>query len=231
MKQCREKGIRLIQIWEHQWNNERLQPILKSIILNACSKTQNRVYARECNIRKVSKEEYNLFCKKEHIQGTRSAKDLVIYGLYYNNELKQISSFGRPIRNGKKSKIEYEWEWVRGCIASNNQVIGGTSKLLKAFIKEYNPQTILCYADANLFDGAGYEKAGFDFIGYTKFDKFYLKREKKVDLFNNYIRVNRQASKYKEYMDNVKNGKMFLCYGAGSLKYIYKTLDAHNKGK
>ena len=219
MKALREQGIHLIQIWEHQWNNELFNYQIKAIILNHLGKSPNRVYARNTIVKPVDKQTAKEFCIKEHLQGWCSAKELVVYGLYdkKTDELLQLSSFGRYSRNGRATNLKttYDWNWVRGCISSNNAVIGGTSKLLSHFIKDKCPESILCYSDANIFDGRGYSKAGFELDGYTGKDKFY------IDKSNN-KRINRSASRYSEYMQNVKDGKWLLCYGAGSLRFVWR---------
>ena len=211
-KIAKEKGIELIHIWEDQWANQK--DIVKDILkarLGVIDK-DNRIYARQCTIKEISTEEYKTFCEKYHMQGYRSAK--IKYGLFYQGQLVQISSFSRTRNTGKaiQKNQEYEYEWCRGCIASNNFVIGGTSKLLKHFIKEYDPDSILCYADWNLFNGNGYKEAGFEFDGYTGPDKFYI-QPKPI------LRINRNPHKYKEYKRLVEDHKLWLCYGAGSLRF------------
>lgn len=208
---AKEKGINLINIWEDQWINQA--NIIKDILqarLNKISNTK-RIYARECQIKEIDNSLYKNFCINNHIQGYRPAK--IRYGLYYNNNLVQIASFNECKSYGKRL-AQAEYEWIRGCIASNNFVIGGTSKLLNCFIKEYAPSSILCYADANLFNGRGYKKAGFEFEGYTGPDKFYIEN-------NTYKRYGRNPYKYREFTEAVKKGKYFECYGVGSMKFIW----------
>ena len=206
---AKEKNIDLIQIWEDQWKNK--QEIIKDILRARLGVLSSCIYARNCIIKEIPVSEYKIFCEKNHIQGYKAAK--IRLGLYHNNELAQIASFNKCQAYGRR-KIECEYEWIRGCIASNNKVIGGTSKLLAYFIKTYTPTSILCYADANLFNGIGYEKAGFKFISYTGPDKFYIEN-------NTLRRIMRNPYKYKEYKQAVIDGKLFECYGAGSRKFIW----------
>lgn len=209
---AKEKGIDLIHVWEDQWIHQKdiIQDILKAR-LNKVS-TDNKIYARQCCIKAITNEDYKNFCLNNHIQGYRPAK--IRYGLYYNDKLVQISSFNECQIYGKRKK-QAQYEWIRGCIASNNYVIGGTSKLLKHFINEYNPDSILCYADWNLFNGRGYKKAGFKFVGYTGPDKFYIEN-------STLKRRARNPFKYKEYKQLVEDSKLFECYGAGSMKFIWE---------
>lgn len=208
-KLCQEKGIRLIHIYEDEWNDEHKRDIIKDIIKHALNipTYENKIYARKCTIKEIENKEYNDFCNKYHIQGTKGAQ--VKLGLFYNNELVQIASFSKS-----RYDKQYEWEWIRGCPASNNNVVGGTSKLFKYFVRKYNPKSVLCYADFNKFDGKGYKECGFKFIKITVPDKFYYDTK-------NCIRINRNPSKYSEYMNKVKLGEFFLLYGAGNLKFIW----------
>ena len=100
-------------------------------------------------------------------------------------------------------------------ISSNNKVIGGTSKLLSYFIKTYHPKNILCFSDWNLFNGKGYEEAGFQFEGFTSPDKFYIVPGRKL------VRINRNPYAYQQYKQLVAEGKFLECYGCGSKKFVW----------
>lgn len=205
-------GIELIQVWEDQWKNQR--EIIKDIIAARLGIIRGeKIYARKCEIREVNTNDYRNFCNQYHIQGYRSAS--VKLGLYYENRLVQIASFNKARQYSIAGKNDYEWEWVRGCISSNNKVIGGTSKLFTYFIEQYKPNNILCFSDWNLFSGKGYEEAGFELEGYTGPDKFYITISSKMQ------RINRSPYAYQQYKQMVNEGKLFECYGCGSKKYVW----------
>lgn len=205
-------GIDLIQVWEDQWKNQ--QEIIKDIIAARLGIIRGeKIYARKCDIKDVDTASYREFCNKYHVQGYRSAS--VKLGLYYKGELVQIASFNKARTYGNNSVDKYEWEWIRGCISSNNKVIGGTSKLLKHFIETYKPNNILCFSDWNLFNGKGYEESGFDFVGFTGPDKFYVTNSSKME------RINRNPYAYQQYKLMVQEGKLFECYGCGSKKFVW----------
>ena len=166
-------------------------------------------------MRELSVKEYKEFCELNHIQGYKKAS--IKLGLFYNNELVQIASFGKVNNRGKATIInkEYDYEWVRGCPASLNYVIGGTSKLFKYFVKHYNPKTVLCYADWNLFNGKGYRECGFELDGYTGPDKFYVTAD------HHYTRINRNPYRYQELKSLAIQKKLWTCYGAGSLRFVW----------
>ena len=207
-----ENGIELIQVWEDQWNNQ--PEVIKDIVAARLGLIRGeKIYARKCEIKEVNVADYREFCEKYHVQGYRSAS--VKLGLYYKGELVQIASFNKARQYSIAGKNNYEWEWVRGCLSSNNKVIGGTSKLLKHFIDTYKPNNILCFSDWNLFSGKGYEESGFQFEGFTGPDKFYITKTNKM------IRINRSPYAYQQYKVMVKEGKLFECYGCGSKKFVW----------
>lgn len=209
---AKEKGIQLIQIWEDQWVNQK--DIIKDVLKARLGiLSDNAIYARKCDVKEISNEDYKKFCEKNHVQGYHKAS--VKIGLYYNGELVQIASFSKCRNLGRTKKETYDYEWVRGCPASNNSVIGGTSKLFNYFVKQYNPESVLCYADWNLFNGQGYKQCGFVFNGYTGPDKFYVTPHSTK-------RINRSLSKYREYKKLVNEKKLFECYGAGSIRFIWR---------
>lgn len=207
-----KEGIELIQVWEDQWKNQK--EIIKDIIAARLGIIRGeKIYARKCEIRDVSTADYREFCNKYHVQGYRSAS--IKLGLYYKNELVQIASFNKARQYSYNSIDKYEYEWVRGCISSNNKVVGGTSKLLKHFIDTYKPNNILCFSDWNLFSGKGYEEAGFQLEGYTGPDKFYITINNKMQ------RINRSPYAYQQYKQMVNEGKLFECHGCGSKKFVW----------
>lgn len=217
-KWANANGIRLVHVWEDQWQSKK--DLIKTIIksrLGVLDKS-NKIYARNCKIKEIDVNTYRDFCNKNHIQGYKQAS--IKLGLFYNDELVQIASFSKThnIGKAKSQNSKYEYEWVRGCPASNNIVIGGTSKLFKHFVRKYNPQSVLCYADWNLFDGKGYKECGFNFVGYTGPDKFYVIANSKP-----LVRINRNPYRYSEFKELVKKNKLLECYGAGSLKFEWKS--------
>ena len=203
-KLAKEKGIRLIHIWEHEWLEPKTQEKIKMLLKIATGNVQTKIYARQCELKIISNSEAKKLNEQVHLQEHRNAQ--VTYGLYYNNSLVQLMSFSKTKYN-KNLKTENSWEIIRGCPGSNNIVIGGVSKLLNHFIKDYKPKEIFSYCDFNKFNGNSYEQAGMTFIGYTGPDLKYLLPDGEV--------VNRNPKKYKE----LKNNAVYKLYGAGSLKY------------
>ena len=105
-----------------------------------------RVYARNTMIKDISNEKSLVreFLEQNHLQGYCRGNRLA-YGLYHKDELVQIMTFGSPRYNRN-----YQLELIRECTRKGTQVIGGSSKLWKHFIK-VNPHvhSVICYTDFN----------------------------------------------------------------------------------
>jgi hypothetical protein len=155
----KKRGIRIINIWEDDWLNK--SEIVKSQIKNWIGLNQEKVWARKCEVRKVeSKEEIRNFLENNHIQGYVSSS--LKLGLYYNNELVSLMTFDHF--EGRKSMDESEWNLSRFCNKINKSVVGGASKLLNYFEKEYRPKRIISFADKSWSNGELYYKLGFNLI-------------------------------------------------------------------
>ena len=203
-KLAESKGIRLIHIYEYEWEDPNMREKIKLMLNIALGKVSTRIYARKCNIRKISNAEARTLNDKIHLQGHRNAQ--VTYGLFYNNELVQLMSFSRTKYN-RNLTDDNSWEIIRGCPGSNNIVVGGVSRLLKHFIADYHPSKIFSYCDFNKFNGKSYELAGMEFIGYSGPDMKWVLADGRV--------VNRQPKKHKELKDKA----VAQIFGAGSKKY------------
>jgi len=210
---CESQNIQLIHIFEDEWVYK--QDIVKSRLKNILGITKNRLYGRKCTIKEVLTKDKTKFLNENHIQGSVGSK--INLGLYYNSELVSLMTFGkRPIFNNN------EFELIRFCNKLDTTVIGGASKLLKYFIKQYNPKEIISYADRRWSIGNMYEKLGFNFISNTPINWFCIEKNKR------YHRVRYQKHKLvSEGYDENKTGhqiclenKIYRIYDSGNKKYI-----------
>ena len=204
-KIAEKNGIRLIHIYEYEWNDPVQRKKIELMLNIALGRVTNKIYARQCDIRKISNREAKSLNEQVHLQGHRNAQ--VTYGLFYKNELVQLMSFSKTKYN-RNLKDDNSWEIIRGCPGSNNIVVGGVSKLFTHFIREYSPTKVFSYCDFNKFDGKSYEALGMKFIGYTGPDMKWLMPNGAV--------VNRAPNKHAEY----KNNARAQIFGAGSKKYL-----------
>lgn len=119
-----------------------------------------RIRAHECDIVKCSKQTEESFLNKYHYQGYRPSTEC--YALKYDDRIVQMMTFCKPRYNKK-----YSWELLRLCTKEDIQVLGGASKLLKAFIEEHNG-SIVSYCNRDRFSGKVYTALGFKSKGITK---------------------------------------------------------------
>ena len=216
---CIEKGIQLFHIFENEWRDKK--EIWKSVLLNALGKSE-KVYARKCEIKKVPSKEAKKFLEKNHLQGACNSK--INLGLFYNNTLISLMTFGKPRFNK-----EYDYELLRFCNALNTSVIGGAGKLLSYFIKNYNPKSILSYANLRWSTGNLYEQLGFTLISQSSPNYFYFNED-----FILHSRIEFQKHKLKDKLENfdekltesenMYNNGYRKIYDCGNLVYILENI-------
>ena len=155
---CARQGIRVIHIFEYEWDDLEKREKIINILSNTLGiNKKERVYARKTTIQKISNDEAMSFLDKYHLQNSTSST--INLGCFYKDELIGVITFGKPRFNNN-----YEYEIHRLCWKNEVQVVGGTEKLFKYFLKNYNPQSIITYADISKFTGDVYTKIGFRII-------------------------------------------------------------------
>jgi len=172
----KDKNIQLLQICSTEWMNLTKKEIWKSILrskMGLCTK----IHARQCDIVELSETDKNDFLNNNHMLGMDNSK--IKLGLIYNNELLFVMTFGKPRFNKN-----YEWEMLRFCSKIHTTVVGGASKLLKSFIKKYNPKNILSYADMRYSNGSSYKNIGFNYVKNTTPSYCYVRKEKRISRFS-----------------------------------------------
>ena len=160
---CEEKDIQLLHIFENEWNEK--QDIWKSIIRNKLGKNGSKVFARKCTVKEVSSKIANLFLDDNHLQGRDRSS--IRLGLYHNDELVSLFTIGKS-RYDKK----YQYEILRFCNKLNTSIVGGFGKLYKYFERNYNPTSIITYADKRFSDGNLYNNF-FEYSHDSKPNYFY----------------------------------------------------------
>ena len=212
-EKCESRGVQLIHIIEDEWLYKR--DICISRLKSLFKISENKVGARNCEIKLVPKEIEKEFLEKNHIQGYTPSK--YAYGLYYNDILVSIMSFGKYRKNMGRKTVDNEFELLRYCNKLDFNVIGGANKLLKYFIKEISPIKIISYADRRWSIGNVYEKMGFTFIKNTTPNYFYIFGTHRKNRFG--FRKNILVEKYgcppditeKEFCFNQKWYRIYDC--------------------
>ena len=117
---------------------------------------KERIYARECTGRTLTKKEAKEFLEKYHLQGSTKSCEFA-YGLFYKGELVEVMTFGKPRYNKN-----YKYELLRLCTKPEISIIGGASKILNFFEEQVKPSSLISYCDLSKFNGEVYEKLGFE---------------------------------------------------------------------
>jgi hypothetical protein len=92
----------------------------------------------------------------------------------------------------------YQYELIRFCNKINTVVTGGASKIFKYFIRNYNPESLISYADLRYSNGALYEKLGFAKLKSSNPNYFYFHKSSTPKLMS---RVQFQKHKLKDKLD------------------------------
>ena len=171
----KSKGIRIIHIWEDDWifRND----ITKSQICNLLKVNNEKIFARKCYIKEILDSRIaTKFLNDNHIQG--KVNSVLKLGLYYQDELVSIMTFDSF--EGRKKMGESEYNLSRFCNKLGNNIIGGASKLLTYFIKNYDVKRIVSYADKDWSIGNLYYTLGFENVGENGPDYKYIVDKKRV---------------------------------------------------
>jgi hypothetical protein len=203
---CKEKNIRLINIYEDDFRDK------KDIIFSRLSILLNinitKIYARMCDIREVSNKDLRLFLIDNHLQGYIPTK--INYGLYFNNELVSVMAFNKPRYNKK-----YQWELIRYCTKKYTSVIGGGKKLLNHFYK-HNSGSLITYHDLSWGYTTMYNDLGFklEYVtdpGYSYYQESSCKRISRIG----FQKKNFENTTNKKWDDNLsenENANNAKCY-------------------
>lgn len=179
-QKCQEFGIKLIHIFEDEWKNQTKRNIWKSMLCNKLGVGGTRIYGRECEIRPVQKKEGYDFLDRNHLQGR--CQSSIMYGLFFDNELVSIMTFGKSRHFIGSNRHEYEL--LRFCNKTGYYVVGGAGKLFKHFVSEHNPKSIVSYADYRWSDGKLYDKLGFRQYNISKPNYYYVIGYNRKNRFN-----------------------------------------------
>lgn len=218
-KECNKLGIKLIHIWDSDWLYKK--DIIKSIITNQLGLSTEKIYARKCIIKEISKKESVIFLKENHLQGNAISK--YNFGLYYNNELVSLMTFCKLRKNLKQNNIEGNFELLRFCNKLNTNVVGGASKLFQYFIKNYKPLKIISYANRDWSDGLLYIKLSMTPLPPTTPGYNWYKSKIKYNRFNfrKDILVKQGEDKNLTEYDIMLNRGYYRVWNTGNLKFEY----------
>jgi len=164
---CRENGIYLFNIFEHQWKNRETQ--ILNFIKTILGINSEKIAGRKCT---VTNDEQKKFMNDNHIQGYGQGT-IKWFNLEYNGEIiASMTASHHHRQNVKRNNIVLN----RLCFKDGVNVQGGASKLFKAF-KEWATDEkydgIISWSDNCWTEGKIYGVLGFELEEEYNPDYFY----------------------------------------------------------
>lgn len=211
---CKEKGIRLIHLFEPYLYNERSWKIIQDIILHACGKSK-KIYARNTEIKVMKAEDLKYFFDQNNLNGYRAAKTAFVLVDKDTKEPLMAYSVG----HAWFGKGKYDAEITRGACKLGYTIVGGASKLWSYIIEYYkdkdlnnNPgsvNSIVYYVNLNYYNGSSIE--------FLKENEFVRNRLSFWNYFvDEKILKNRDPMNHKEIKELIKQGKVLIVGNAGT---------------
>lgn len=159
----------------------------------------SRIYARQTVVARIDKKTTMDFLEEHHLNDAFPGK--YRFGLFYNGELVSVAVFsgGRLMR--EEGEGHRSFELIRFCHKGDSLVVGGLSKLLKSFVKSFDPQDIMTYADLDWTEESSLDVIGFKPISRTIAQQFYIV---------NGMRKSRLTEEDKEYYTVINKGSLKL---------------------
>jgi len=219
--ECLKNGIRLIHIFEDEWENQK--DLVKDMISISLGKCNERIYARNCTVMEIDGITKKEFIRENHIQ--RDVPSKINIGLFHNGELVAAMTFGgKRINLGFKKSDDCEYELLRLCTKRGLSVVGGSSKMFKYFIDRYNPRQVLSFCDKRWSVGNVYYKLGFELDHESQPNYFYVVDKQRKNRFNyrKDMLVSQGFDKGKTEHEIMLERKIYRIYDCGQYVFKYK---------
>jgi len=214
---------------DYEWRDERKREVLKSYFLHAAGKTPNQFFARDCEVQLIGTREARDFESVNCFYGKRGAS--LNLGLVLKKDkfgipagtLVMVYTFGLNFF-GQDGSIEV----LRVGTLRFSQVIGGSSKLVKYFLRNFMsmrvgkrdiPVEILkFYSDYDHNIGRSMHGLGFEFVNYScgGFMNYWLESGEVKG---------RQPSKHKQIMEQMSKGEVLSIPNAGVKTFVLHVTD------
>ncbi len=170
---AKENGFRCIHVWDWDDYEKIIQMLLP----------KEKIYARNCKLAVIEDASVvKSFIESYHLQGSCNGQ-IYCYGLYHNDELVQVMTFGKPRYNKN-----YEYELLRLCTKFGYYVVGGAERLFKKFLSDISPKSILSYCDNSKFNGDVYKRLGFKLQSKGSPSKHWFNPKTQVHITDNLLR-------------------------------------------
>lgn len=218
-KVCNKLGIRLLHFYDTEIDTK--MNIVSNIILNKIGfNNSSTIHARKTSVSIITKKQKADFLNKNHLQG--NDKSSVFIGLFSEEKLLSVMTFGN-----RKITGSTDHELMRYCVENNTRIVGGFSKMLNFYIKNFHPKKIKTYADRRYSDGKVYVSNGFTYLRASTPSYWYFGKDYK--LYHRFTFAKHRQSNKLDIFDpnlteyeNMKNNKYSRIWDCGQLVFEYK---------
>ena len=220
---CRENGIYLFNIFEHQWKNRETQ--ILNFIKTILGINSEKIAGRKCI---VTNDEQKKFMNDNHIQGYGQGT-IKWFNLEYNGEVvASMTASHHHRQNVKRNNIVLN----RLCFKDGVNVQGGASKLFKTFkrwAKDEKYDGVISWSDNCWTEGKIYGVLGFELEEEYNPDYFYW--DKKNDCYRSKQsqtkRINGCPKEVTE-RDWCYSLGLYRIYDCGKKRWMYNLNDGDN---
>jgi hypothetical protein len=212
MKCCNKHGIRLIQIFAHEWRESEFQ--IKSFLKSALRLNNLRIGARTCDMRELSFGEARDFVDKYHIQGFPKWSVLNL-GLFHEDQLVAVAVFGKHHR---KQDIMVLSRFV--CM-DGVTVSGALSKMSK-YASQKLKTDLVSWCDLRWSEGSGYLAAGWQQDEVLPPDYFYTNGGTNVFSKQSRMKTKVYTPDGMTEAEHAKKDGLFRVWDCGKIRFVYK---------
>lgn len=214
---CKKIGIRLIQFWDYEIYDKR--SIVLSILRNLVGRSK-RVFARKLTLCWLDTPVANLWFDAHHMQGRVYGSSKTV-ALLQGDKILCAAAFGST----RYSKLA-DWELLRFANHIGYSITGGASRLFKEFQRNFNPTSVLSYADLRYSQGGLYRNLGFVLHHKTPPNYIYTGNNERISRYKaqKHRLKHLLGSDFDPTLSEVENMKLhgyFRVYDAGNLCYLW----------
>lgn len=150
----------IIHLHEDVWYNKK--DIVQARLNAKVNRVKHRWFARKTTIKRINITTTMEFLVTNHLWGATRSK--FNYGLFMDDELIAVATFSprRHVQRGNSCRAYRSHELIRYCSVRDGHVIGGITKLIAGFCRDFAPDDIVTCIDRDWGDGGGWENIGFE---------------------------------------------------------------------
>jgi len=149
----------IIHLHQDVWDNKK--DIVQARIYAKVNRVKQRWFARKTTVQRINITTAISFLETHHLWGATRSK--FNYGLFINDELVAVATFSprRHVQRGNSCRPYRSHELIRYCSIKDGHVIGGITKLIAGFCRDFAPDDLVTCIDRDWGDGGGWESIGF----------------------------------------------------------------------